>query len=114
MNLGGYEVHGQCLLWDWRIIIPYITANLDVAICYWTLPWLFYRMRKQIPVTLHAARFSYSCLIIFILSCGITHLMDVVVLFVASYWLQVAVLLVTGVASTATVWYLRDLRIVSD
>jgi hypothetical protein len=56
MNLGGYVVHGPCLLWDWRILIPYITANLEVAICYWTIPWSPYQMRKQIPVTLRDFR----------------------------------------------------------
>jgi hypothetical protein len=38
MQVATFTAHGFCLAWDWSLIIPYIIANLTVALAYYLIP----------------------------------------------------------------------------
>lgn len=93
--------HRFCYLSNGRLITLHFVCDLLIFISYTTisivLAYLVYRARTHIPF--HWVFLAFGA---FIVACGFTHLMEVVVLWKAVYWLAGEVKLVTAVASVLT------------
>jgi signal transduction histidine kinase len=93
--------HAYCYLYDKQLIA--LNAGSDAVI--WlsyiaiscTLVYLVRRTRREIPFSWMFLAFG-----LFIVACGFTHLMEVVVLWRPFYWLAGDVKLITAVASVVT------------
>lgn len=98
--------HGYCLLWDVWLVSSQVISDTLIAFAYFLIPVVLLQMRKlfvwQPPRTL------LLCFGLFIISCGLTHVMDIVVIWYPFYWLQTWVKLMTAVASMATFVVLAD------
>lgn len=98
--LGGFMPHGMCFLWRPDVLMLHILSDALIALAYFSIPallLLFVRKRPDLPFTPVFWMFS-----LFIVSCGLTHVFDIVVIWQPVYWLQGAVKALTATASIAT------------
>ncbi len=93
--------HVYCYLYDKQLVTLHLACDTAIWISYVviaiTLTYLVYRTRQDIPFGWMFLAFGT-----FILACGFTHLMEVVVLWKPLYWLSGDIKLVTAVASVLT------------
>src|SRR5581483_3025605 len=93
--------HVYCYLYDRKLIALHIGSDLAIWLAYVaisvTLTYLVYRTRREIPFSWMFLAFGT-----FIIACGFTHFMEVIVLWKPLYWLSGDVKLVTAVASVIT------------
>ena len=93
--------HGTCYLWNGRLVWLHLTSDVLIWLSYiaisCTLVYLERRMRKDIPF-----QWVYLAFGAFIVACGFTHLMEVIVLWKPVYWLSGSVKVVTAIASVGT------------
>jgi diguanylate cyclase (GGDEF)-like protein len=96
-----YLPHGFCYLWNPRLLALHVISDSVIFLSYLaislSLGWLVYRHRKLIPFAWIFIAFG-----IFIVACGFTHAMEIVVLWMPFYWLGGDIKLVTAVASFVT------------
>ncbi len=88
--------HGWCYLWNWRMIAVQVAADSLIALAYCLIPYALWDLRKRVNSVM-LAWFS-----LFIFSCGMTHVMDIAVVWRPIYWEQAAVKILTAVSSLAT------------
>jgi len=96
----GLPPHGYCLLWDPLLVWTHVVSDLLIGLAYFSIPLAlatFVRRRKDVQfgwvVWLFAA---------FILACGVTHFMSILVLWVPAYGIEGLIKLVTAIISVAT------------
>jgi diguanylate cyclase (GGDEF)-like protein len=96
-----YMPHGYCFFWNRQLVTLHVVSDAAIALAYVaiaaTLTVLFFRERQRVPVASLFAAFG-----VFIVACGFTHAMDVVVLWRPFYWLSGDLKLVTAIASVTT------------
>jgi signal transduction histidine kinase len=93
--------HAYCYLNNSRLIWLHVITDSAIYLSYSaisvTLAYLVYRTRREIPFSWMFLAFGT-----FIIACGFTHLMEVIVLWKPLYWLSGDVKLITAVASVVT------------
>jgi len=93
--------HAYCYLYDKGLIALHVASDSAIWLSYVsisvTLAYLVYRTRRDIPFSWMFLAFGT-----FIIACGFTHLMEVVVLWKPLYWFSADVKIVTAVASVIT------------
>ena len=92
--------HGMCYLWRPDILGLHIGSDLLIAVAYFTIPFTllqFVRKRRDIQFN-----WMFVCFAVFIVACGMTHLMEIWVIWHPDYWLSGAVKLITALASVPT------------
>ena len=93
--------HAVCYLNDKSLIALHVGSDLAIWLSYVaisvTLTYLVYRTRREIPFSWMLLAFGT-----FIIACGFTHLMEVIVLWKPLYWLAGDLKLLTAVASVIT------------
>ncbi|HVU33042.1 MAG TPA: ATP-binding protein [Opitutaceae bacterium] len=93
--------HEFCYRYDPRLIWVHVIADLVIGISYVsisaTLGYLVYRASRGIPF--HSIFLAFG---LFIVSCGFTHFLAVLVVWQPLYWLDAFVKVVTAAASLAT------------
>ena len=92
--------HGHCYYWEPFILWSHAISDSVIALAYFAIPVSLFRIvRKQ-------SEFKYIWIAIlfalFILSCGITHLMDVVVIWKPYYFADSVIRIITAVVSIST------------
>ncbi len=96
-----YMPHGFCLNWQPALVWLHVSSDLLIGASYIaisvTLAWLVHRTRRDIPF-----HWMFLAFGIFIVACGVTHLMGVVTLWDPVYWLSGEIKLITAVASVTT------------
>src|SRR3954453_14241319 len=97
---GNFLPHGWCYQWDSGIIGLHTISDLLIAIAYYFIPFaLIYIVRRR-------GDFAYPWMFwlfgIFILACGTTHLMSVLVVWQPWYRVDGVVKLITALASVPT------------
>lgn len=108
MTPTSYMPHGFCFAWDPYVFWPLVAASLGTALAYATIPlWLAWigRRRPDLVPPWFSAPFA-----IFIMSCGLGHVLDVIVLWWPLYQVQAWWTCVTAISSLATaavVWGAR-------
>src|SRR5690348_5147312 len=101
LGLGFFMPHGECLLWNPYLLWLDAISDSTIALAYYSIPFLllyFLIKRRDMPFRPIFWMFGF-----FILSCGTTHLMDVVNMWWPAYWAAGAIKAVTALASMATV-----------
>jgi diguanylate cyclase (GGDEF)-like protein/PAS domain S-box-containing protein len=93
-----YLPHGFCYFWNPRLLTLHVVSDSIIftaytAISFW-LAWFAYRERHRVPFAWMFVAFG-----VFILACGCTHAMEVVVLWRPLYWLSGDLKLFTAVSS---------------
>lgn len=83
----------------------YIISNLMIWSAYFAIPLIIIRYitNKQNKVLFHPLYFLFAA---FILACGTTHLLDAIIFWTPVYRISALVLLLTGIISWITVFYL--------
>ncbi len=93
--------HAYCYLFDKKLIALHVGSDSAIWLSYvaisWTLVYLVWRTRREIPFSWMFLAFG-----LFIVACGFTHLMEVVVLWKPLYWLAGDIKLLTALASVVT------------
>lgn len=97
---GPYMPHGFCYLWNSKLVWLHVISDSLIALSYFAIPavllW-FVKKRRDLP-------FNWMFLLfgIFIVACGMTHLMEVWNLWHGDYWLSGGIKAVTAAASVLT------------
>ncbi len=93
--------HGHCYLWKPGLVWLQVLSNLFIGVAYVsisaTLLYLTRRMKSSLPF-----EWVYIAFGIFIVSCGITHFMDILTVWTPTYWLDGAIRAITAFASVVT------------
>lgn len=99
--------HGICLFWNPPLIIAHVAADGCIALAYFTIPYFLFIAKDWISGFLgRSVLFMFSA---FIVACGMTHVMDIVVLWQPWYWLQACVKNATAILSVATACHVLPL-----
>lgn len=96
----GLPPHGFCLLWDPGLVWTHVIADALIAMAYYSIPvvlWLFLRRRPDLEFGWVLGLFA-----LFILACGTTHLISILVLWVPAYGIEALVKVITAGASIVT------------
>ena len=100
LYFGDFYPHGFCYQWDKNLVWLHVTSDSAIALSYFAIPFIllwFIRQRRDLPFNWMFALFA-----VFILACGMTHLLEVWNLWHAQYWLAGAVKALTASASVST------------
>jgi PAS domain S-box-containing protein len=100
LMLTAYKPHGVCMGWQPGVLWLHVLSDLFIFLAYASISLLLLtvvRKRKDIPF--HGILIAFAG---FILACGITHLMDIIVIWDPLYPLQGIFKLCTAAASVAT------------
>ena len=93
--------HGFCYLWNPGLLWTHVAADFLIGAAYVVisvaLAWLVHSVRREIPFSWVFVAFG-----LFIITCGLTHFMEIWTLWQPVYWLSGGVKVVTAIASVAT------------
>ena len=96
-----YHPHGYCYLWNPTLLHTHLWSDLLIGLSYvvisLALAYLVHRVRRDIPFSVVFVAFG-----LFIITCGLTHFMEVWTLWEPVFWLSGGVKVVTAAASVAT------------
>jgi signal transduction histidine kinase/ActR/RegA family two-component response regulator len=96
----GFMPHGMCYQWQAGILALHVIADALIALAYFSIPFTllyFVRRRKDLQFN-----WMYVCFAVFIIACGLTHLMEIWTVWEPVYWLSGGVKAVTALASVPT------------
>ena len=92
--------HGECFLWQPSVLALHVISDALIALAYFSIPVvLLLLVRKRDDLPFRAAFLMFS---LFIVSCGLTHVMAIVVIWHPLYWLEGWLKALTAAASIAT------------
>jgi len=97
---GSFMPHGHCYLWTPVMVWLQVISNLVIGLAYVSISTTLYiiiRRIRDIPFS-----WMYIAFGIFIITCGCTHLLDVVTIWRPVYWLDGSVRALTAIASAGT------------
>ena len=98
---GGFLPHGYCYMWNRPLLLTHLTSDVLIGASYvvisFALAALVHRARREIPFSVVFVAFG-----LFIITCGLTHFMEVWTLWKPVYWLSAYMKAVTAVASVST------------
>jgi signal transduction histidine kinase len=101
ISYSNFLPHAYCYLYDKKLIALHAGSDAAIWLSYvaisCTLVYLVWRTRREIPFSWMFLAFG-----VFIVACGFTHLMEVIVLWKPLYWLAGDVKLLTALASVVT------------
>lgn len=96
----GFMPHGHCYLWRPALVWLHVLSDGAIAAAYLTIPLtLGYFLRRRDDLPFSAVFWAFAA---FIVSCGMTHVLEIYTLWNATYWLSGVVKAFTAVASLAT------------
>ena len=106
MNLLGFfssedfMPHGHCFLWRSDLLLLHVLCDAVIAVSYYSIPFaLIYFIVKRPDVVFRWIAVLFG---VFILACGTTHILGIVVVWNPIYWVDGGVKAVTAIASIAT------------
>ncbi len=96
----GFMPHGTCYLWQSNVLTLHVASDAFIAVAYFgiagALAW-FVRKRSDLPFKNVFAMFA-----LFIVSCAVTHVLSIWVIWHPDYWLEGVVKAITATASIGT------------
>jgi signal transduction histidine kinase len=99
--VNGFLPHGVCYLWNKPLLLTHMWSDILIGGSYvvisFALATLVHRARRDIPFSVVFVAFG-----LFIITCGMTHFMDVWTLWTPVYWLSAYVKVITAIASVST------------
>lgn len=100
LAVNGYLPHGYCINWSTPLVTTFVVSDMLIFLAYFSMPMALVYFARQ------RADFPYPRLLwmfaAFIMACGTTHLMDVVVLWQPWYALSAAFKALTAAVSVIT------------
>ncbi len=103
-----YLPHASCFLWNRQLITLHVLSDAMIGTAYFVisgiLTWIAYQNRRQIPFGWMFVAFGG-----FIVACGITHFLEILVLWHPFYWLEGEAKLATALISVSTACLLPPL-----
>ncbi len=100
-DTSGLLPHGYCFLWQPGLLWLHVVSDAVIALAYFCIPpalfWLMLRRRRDAPFNWVVGMFSA-----FIMLCGTTHILSIVVLWHPIYLLEGYVKAATALVSIAT------------
>ena len=92
--------HGHCYLWTQGILWSHVFSDILIFLAYLTIPMsMFYVLRKKQEAPL---RWVFYLFAVFILSCGMGHIVDVWNVWHGEYWISASVRVFTALVSVLT------------
>jgi two-component sensor histidine kinase len=99
-NTDGFMPHGMCYLWQPGILSLHIVSDALIMLAYFSIPFtLLHFVRKRTDLRFHWIVPSFA---IFIIACGLTHLLDISTIWYPTYWLSGGIKAATALASVTT------------
>jgi signal transduction histidine kinase len=95
-----FSPHGICLLWEPELIWLHVASDAAIAAAYFSIPIalsIFVSKRRDVDFG-----WIFWAFAIFIMACGITHVLSIVTLWVPIYGIEGIVKVLTAVASIVT------------
>ncbi|HVJ89678.1 MAG TPA: ATP-binding protein [Labilithrix sp.] len=97
---GPFMPHGHCYLWMPEMVWLQVISNFLIGAAYVSISsTLYYVIRRIRDVPFSRMYLAFG---VFIITCGLTHFLDVVTVWTPVYWVDGAVRAVTAVASVGT------------
>jgi PAS domain S-box-containing protein len=96
----GFMPHGHCYFWNPGVLWLHILSDAFIALAYYSIPFTlvyFIRKRKDLPFN-----WMFLCFAVFIIACGTTHLLEILVIWHPIYWMQGVVKAITALVSVPT------------
>lgn len=98
--LESFMPHGMCYAWRPDILWLNVTSDAAIAIAYFSIPFaLFHFLRKKMDAPFRGVVVMFS---VFILACGLTHVMSIIIVWNGYYGIQGMLKAITAVASIGT------------
>ncbi len=100
----GFMPHGHCYLWEPGVLWLHIASDALIALAYYSIPFTllyFIRKRRDLPFN-----WMFLCFAVFIVACGTTHLMEILVIWHPVYWLSGSIKALTAAVSLPTAYML--------
>ena len=92
--------HGHCYLWKPGLVWLQVLSNGAIALAYIAIfATLVYLLRRISGIPFQRMYLAFA---VFIVSCGFTHVFDIIVIWDPAYWLDGSMRAVTAVASLGT------------
>ena len=92
--------HGHCYLWNDQLVYLHVISDALIALAYFTIPFaLIYLVNKRHDLAFNYIFFLFA---IFILACGLTHVLAIYTVWQGAYWLSGGMKALTALASIAT------------
>ncbi len=99
-DVTSYMPHGMCFLWQPNLLLLHVISDALIAIAYFSIPVvLVYVVRRRADLPFLTVFRMFSA---FIVSCGLTHVMSIVVIWYPAYWLEGVLKALTAILSVAT------------
>lgn len=100
-NVSGFAPHGFCIAWSGEILWMHVVSDLIIGIAYMVIAGvlgvLVFRVQRDLPF--HWLFLAFGA---FIFSCGLTHFIEIIVLWNPWYRLSGGVKVITALASILT------------
>jgi PAS domain S-box-containing protein len=90
----------MCYLWRPGVLSLHVVSDALITLAYFSIPFTlvyFVRNRKDLKF-----QWMFVCFAIFIVACGTTHLMEILVIWQPIYWLSGSIKAITALASVPT------------
>ena len=101
---GDYAPHGYCLLWRRDLILTHLISDILIALAYFSIPVALIRfVRKRDDIAFSGVFWLFA---VFILACGMTHVMGAWNLWHGNYGLEGVIKAITAAASVPTAFVL--------
>jgi two-component system, sensor histidine kinase len=92
--------HGWCLYWNFELLLAHISSDLVIGFAYYAIPMVLFRVRRALADQL--GRHVMLSFALFIIACGLTHHVEVLVIWQPWYWMQACVKIATALLSVTT------------
>jgi signal transduction histidine kinase/ActR/RegA family two-component response regulator len=100
LNTSMYSPHGICLLWEPELIWLHVVSDALIALAYFSIPFalaIFVSKRRDVEFG-----WVFWAFAVFIMACGVTHLMSIYTLWVPIYGIEGITKAATALASIIT------------
>ena len=99
--------HGHCYLWEPALLWLHVVSDTLIALAYFTIPvTLIYFVKRRTDLQFH---WMFTFFAIFILACGVSHVMEIWTVWHPDYWLAGLIKAITAIASIPTAYLLAKL-----
>jgi diguanylate cyclase (GGDEF)-like protein/PAS domain S-box-containing protein len=99
-NLADYAPHGYCLKWNPVLLWTLVGSDALITLSYFSIPFAIWYFAKKRPDL--RERWLLVLFGLFIIACGITHLLDVLTIWEPNYWLLAFAKFATAALSSGT------------
>src|SRR5215470_9483975 len=100
LSQADFMPHGMCYLWRPGVLWLNVGADALITLAYFSIPFtLLYFVRRRTDLQFN---WMFVCFAVFIVACGTTHALEILVVWQPLYWISGAVKALTAAASVPT------------